>query len=79
MICSKFITFAVTKTTLIWYLAENQRSVECVRNKKDVVKKEELTVNVEFFFFVGVLTSLEMSDEPYLILQKHCDLSRLLE
>ena len=25
--------------------------------KKDVVKKEELTVKVEFFFFVGVLTS----------------------
>ena len=34
VICSKFITFAVTKTTLIWYLAENQRNVECVRNKK---------------------------------------------
>ena len=34
VICSKFITFAVTKTTLIWYLAENQRNVECIRNKK---------------------------------------------
>ena len=37
VICSKFITFAVTKTTLIWYLAENQRNVECVRNIKNVV------------------------------------------
>lgn len=34
VICSKFITFAVTKTTLIWYLAENQRNIECARNKK---------------------------------------------
>ena len=33
VICSKFITFAVTKTTLIWYLADNQSNVECVRNK----------------------------------------------
>lgn len=37
VICSKFITFAVTKTTLIWYLAENQRNIECARNKKNVV------------------------------------------
>ena len=37
VICSKFITFAVTKTILIWYLAENQRNIECARNKKNVV------------------------------------------
>ena len=34
VICSKFITFVVTKTTLIWYLADNQRNIECIRNKK---------------------------------------------
>ena len=39
VICSKFITFAVTKTTLIWYLSENQRNVECIRNKKRCCQK----------------------------------------